>query len=108
MKCSKLFYFFILVFVIGCNNIDTKLEILDAEKMKVILLDFHTVEANIANQKLSGDSLAKTYRKNYSSIFAKHKINAVLFKKSLHYYTNKPNELDEIYTEIIQELNHKN
>jgi hypothetical protein len=58
--------------------------------------------------KISPDSSEVLYKKYYGQIFENHKINTNQFKKSLQYYTQHPEFMDQMYMKVVENLSIKN
>ena len=70
-----------------------------------ILQQIHLIEAEyelIKNkEKFAKDRL--NFR--YDSLFKACNTNELVFEKTLFYYSNKPEELEEIYTIVLEKIN---
>jgi hypothetical protein len=77
-------------------------DILPREKLIEVLVDVQLAEAKIQTENLMLKDSTKTIAYGYYKyIFNKHKIDSVVFKKSIIYYSQHLNELDKIYDEVI-------
>lgn len=103
------FYFFILfaMFLSSCKpQTDNKANpILEIDKMKVILMEIHISDA-IAEQKANGNrELEKSIaNKGFKQILKNHAISEKDFNTSFKFYQNKPEIVNKMYAEIIEEL----
>jgi hypothetical protein len=75
--------------------------------MILIFADMHLADAAIQSLKINNDSSKHLYQIYYSQIFNRYKINNALFKNSLQYYTQHPDEMDAMYMKVIEELGAK-
>ena len=80
--------------------------ILSEEQMVDVLVDIHLTEATL---KIANDSLARVsdtteLRNRFAQVFRKHDIEPDDFNASLNYYLEHIEEIDKIYTEVINRL----
>lgn len=68
------------------------------------MVDTHIFEAMADGQELSGDSLARFIKINYSEIFKKNGIQKDQFLRTFDYYEHNPGKMDELMTKVIDEL----
>ncbi len=73
--------------------------------MSALLKDLHLAQARIMLLNPIGDSLKRSYQREYAKVFAIHHTNTIVFKNSLQYYCNDPEKFDQVYNNIIVELN---
>lgn len=73
--------------------------------MSALLKDLHLAQARIMLLNPIGDSLKRTYQREYTKVFAIHHTNTAVFKKSLQYYCSDPEKFDQVYNKIIVDLN---
>tara|TARA_B100000900_G_C20468628_1_gene670358 strand:+ start:745 stop:990 length:246 start_codon:yes stop_codon:yes gene_type:complete len=70
-----------------------------------ILKSVQIVESKYQYQKVIDSEIAShNLKSNYDSIFTLHKINESLFIENLEFYSKNPKMLEEIYKDIINEL----
>lgn len=98
-------YFFLLfstqILFFGCKNEDQS--IWDHETTIEIFTEAQLIESKLsfhANDSKK-DSLSMVY---YDHLFAKFHTNQKEFDSVLQFYTNHPEKMEEIYTEIITKL----
>ena len=92
----------------SCNSIlnSKPLGTLSEEQMIDVLVDIHLTEATL---KIANDSLARVsdtaeLRNRFAQVFRKHDIEPDDFNASLNYYLEHIEEIDKIYTEVINRL----
>jgi len=78
-------------------------DIIPQEKMVILMTDVLILES-IYNQNKQGNDSTITVRDSYQNIFRKHGVTDSLFDKSFKFYTDNPEFLKEIYTEVITEI----
>jgi hypothetical protein len=95
----------ILCLLGACRKPETHLP---PDRMIPILADLHLADAY---SNMIRDSTHPNAEKNYDSlavwtnqIFAKHKITAKEFTKSLDWYRNRPVELDSLFAAVLPVL----
>ena len=108
-------YFFLVVFVvvvIACNHKPAEQlsdkDVIAKDEMIQLLADMHLADAAVQDLKINQDSSKVLYQKYYAQIFEKHKTNTKQFKKSLQYYTQHPEVMDQMYMKVIENLSIKN
>lgn len=80
--------------------------VLDKESMIDLLVDINIAEASLrygnVQHTMTGDS---TYQKSlYLEVFEKNKVKPDDFQKSLDYYSEHVDELNSIYTAVVEKL----
>jgi hypothetical protein len=92
----------------SCNSIlnSKPLGILSEEQMIDVLVDIHLTEATL---KIANDSLARVsdtteLRNRFAQVFRKHDVEPDDFNASLNYYLEHIEQIDKIYTEVINRL----
>ena len=102
------FLFIFLLFILSCNSNkntrDSNKDILDKNKLTLILKDIQIAEARTKLSKIHRDSLIYLNAIQYQAIFKKHKIQGDDFIESYGYYLQDPKELNEIYESILDKL----
>lgn len=81
-------------------------EYIQRDSMVTILADIHIAEARI----LSLNTGAGDKQKNasyYKYVFQKHAITPKQFKESLSYYSQSPELMNAVYTDVINELSRR-
>ena len=99
-------YFILLLFLLSCNTKDKDIpNILTREQMVDILTDIQIIEAKLAYEKKSAIKFEQLSKKYYESVFSKYNISREEFEESLFYYEKDIKELDNIYSDVITNLN---
>ena len=78
-------------------------EIIQPKQMEKGLFDIHIVDGYLSNipKQDSAKIIAAAY---YKGIYKKFNIDSALYNKSLNYYYKNPNELNKIYSNVINNL----
>jgi hypothetical protein len=95
------------VFLLACTSPKTEIptDILSETTFTNILKEVHLAEATFELHKTKGMENAKNeLAHNYSTIYKTHEITADDFDKTLDYYAQHPEQLEKIYTSVLEEL----
>ena len=95
--------FFVLSVIIGCKDDEIPKGIISKENMIGILVDMHITDAYL-NQVSNNDTLQMEAKSRYNYIFKQHQIDSVKFSKSLHYYSLKSKDLNDMYKKVMDSL----
>ncbi|MGB1205393.1 MAG: DUF4296 domain-containing protein [Chitinophagales bacterium] len=117
MKRLYQIYFLILLFISvflipACSNeapIDTTsfdyTAPIERETMIDIMIDIHLAEALANNTKLKREGVElKAIGQYYEDIFEAHQIDQEKFTMAFEYYTQRPNDFDLMYEELIDRM----
>ena len=97
----------ILLAVSACGSDKNSEEILDQQAMVSYLVDLHLTEAAITNLRLSPDSSKYIFAVYEQEILDRHNTTDSIFVRSYNYYLGRPEELQEIYTAVVDSLSLK-
>lgn len=100
MRIYKILFFLLTVFFVSCGK-KTPTGILSHEQMTALLVDMHIVDGSLFVIPQTPDSLYKYSAAKYQYVFKQHQTDSTQFKKSFKYYTNKPDELLDIYENVV-------
>jgi hypothetical protein len=111
MKLRFLSFLILMLLLGACRQRDVMngmpSNVLPRHKMIPLLVDIHLTEAalklNPSTAKPNDNKLY--YSSAYSPVFIKHGTNPDQFNRSMQWYTRHINLLEEIYTEVITNLN---
>ena len=95
------------VLLLACTTPKTEIptEILSETEFANMLKEVHLAEAAFELNKSKGVEAAKKALANtYSEIYSTHNINKDRFEKTLSYYANHPEELEQIYSKALNDL----
>ncbi len=96
-------FFLAAFFFVSCKS-DKPKGILSHEQMERVLTDIHIVDGSLTDKMMVPDTMFKYGNAEYMQIFQQHGFDSGDFKKSFKYYSNKPDELFEIYDKVTAEL----
>jgi len=106
MRIYKILFFLPLLFLLSCKD-EKAAGILSHEDMQALLVDVHIVDGTVFELSPEPDSLYKYTSGKYARVFQKHHTDSTQFKKSFSYYTNRPDELLEIYEKVVPAIKFK-
>jgi len=108
MRKYNLLFFSALLFLFACKWDKAPQGILPEDKMINVMTAMHIVDGSIFNINApNADSLYKYGYGRYVVLFKKYHTDSGQFKKSLRYYTQHPDELETMYTQIVKNLQDK-
>lgn len=93
--------------LLSCGAPKTKIpqDILSENSFIDLLKDIHLAEAKFELLKTKGMENAKNeLAHNYSAIYETHQITAYDFDKTIDYYAQHPEQLEKIYTRVLEQL----
>jgi len=107
----KKIYFISIALLFSCsdNNGETLDEkIISIDNFTIILEEIHLAEANFQLTKISNKNRAENNLTNeYNIIFIEYNTNREDFEESLLYYSERPEILENIYIEVLENLKEK-
>lgn len=98
---------FCLAILTSCSKSAIKIpdDVIHKDSMMFIMMDIHIAEAGV--KTLNADSVAINNKTYYEFIFKNHHVSEEQFRKSLTFYTDNPELLQEIYTKMTEEMSKK-
>lgn len=100
MRIYIILFFLPVLFLLSCKDKKDP-GILSHEDMQALLVDVHIVDGTLFEVPAFPDSLYKYSSGKYQRVFEKHHTDSTQFKKSFIYYTNRPDELFDIYEKVV-------
>jgi hypothetical protein len=103
----KIPIFILCLILLSCGDSKTEIpqDILSENNFISLLKDIHLAEAKFEIHKTKGMENAKNeLAHNYSAIYETHAITADDFEKTLDYYAQHPEQLEKIYTHVLEQL----
>jgi hypothetical protein len=103
----KIISFILSLILLSCGNPKTEIpqDILSENSFIILLKDIHLAEAKFELHKTKGMENAKNeLAHNYSTIYETHEITPDDFDKTLAYYAQHPEQLEKIYTSVLEQL----
>ena len=91
----------------SCHQEEKKAGILSHEEMVKVMTDIYVAEHKVTRLALRPDSSRIVFEKMRSKVFDQAGVPDSVFRKSFDYYVDKPLELEEIYTALVDSLNLK-
>jgi len=102
MRIYKSLFFLVLLVLTACSSKQTPTDIIPKDRMTYLLTDLHVVDGSLYSAPQMPDSLYKYSMGAYTAVFQKYHTDSVQFKKSFTYYTANPDQLDEIYDNVLK------
>ena len=90
--------------VVSCGGSEKPEQLLDREQMVAYLIDLHLTEAAITNIREKPDSAKYLFRIFEEDLQKQHNITDTAFVASYNYYLQNPDELQIIYTAVVDSL----
>lgn len=78
--------------------------ILPKDKMITILLDVHVAESSVNSRGMTNQQLNQLVAAKYDTVMKKNGTTFAVFKDSFSYYLHHPDQFEEIYAEIVNQL----
>ena len=103
----KIISFILCVTFLSCGSPQKNIpnDILSENIFIDLLKDIHLAEAKFDLHKTKGMENAKNeLAHNYSTIYETHEITPDDFDKTLDYYAQHPEQLEKIYTSVLEQL----
>ena len=101
-------FFLALLFLGACSGKEkTPAGIIKKDQMVGLLTDIHIVNGTLYMVPQMPDSLYKYGMGRYLIVFKKHHTDTTQFKKSIMYYASKPDELETMYQQVMNNLQAK-
>ena len=100
-----LFVLFFVVFTLSCNK-DKKKLIIPKKDFEEILVDIHLMDGLTRQHKIRNELAKENDSLNYyDAILRSHNYTRAQFDSSMVYYSENINKFDEIYENVLSELN---
>lgn len=104
--CTPFLFVFLIFMACGEEKNERPEKILSQHDMALVIADIQLVESVkriITNEfDFNGDSVDV-----YSPVFEQYGINRETFRESMRYYTQNPDQMEEIYQEVLVILSEK-
>jgi hypothetical protein len=107
MRYYIILFFLIPVFLLSCGKKEAPPGILKADNMVSLLTDVHLVDGSLYSVPQQPDTLYKVGLNKYLNVFKLHHTDSLQFRNSMQYYSMHPDEMEEIYTQVTQNLQNK-
>ena len=103
----KIYLSIVAFFLFFCSNPEEKIpkNILSQTAFETILKEVHLAQATFELNKAKDlESAKKELANSYFDIYKKYLISEDAFKENLNYYSENPEKLEHIYTNILEQL----
>lgn len=95
----------VLLFVVSCGHKRRPAGVLSHQQMVKVLSEIYITEEKVNRLALKHDSTVKVFDRLKGKMFDKLSTTDSTFKRSMNYYWNNPDELELIYTALVDSLN---
>ncbi len=103
----KIYFLILACLLYACSNTEEKIpeNILSETVFEDILKQIHLSEGAFElNKPKNMENAKSTLANNYTSIYSEYKISAIDFKNTFNYYSQHPEKLEKIYSNVLEEL----
>lgn len=102
---QKTIFFLLFVGLFACQNSqNNEVKILSPVQMAKVLSEIHLAESQIPHFVQFPDSAQKLYQAFEKKVFEKLGVDSAIYYQSYHYYINRIEEFEKIYTIVIDSL----
>lgn len=101
----RILVFLLIIISAACSSKEEIPEdVYSQAKMVDVLIDIHLLEQKLDQLGVTYDSQKVMYNHFEARIFEKYEVDSVAYKKSLNYYYQNVEYLEEIYEVIVDSL----
>ena len=95
----------VVVLLGACSSKEVPKEILTPGQMVPIFLDVYLAEGKVNDLKIKRDSSMALFEVYEQYIFEKHNVADSIYRQSMSYYYDHPDQLEMIYETVLDSLN---
>jgi hypothetical protein len=109
MRFYLILFFCVSVFFIGCKEDKTAIpdDVIQLHEMAALLTDIHIVDGSLTGVPQIPDSIAKHGLGLYLAVIKFHNTDTATFKKSMKFYSKRPDLMNALYAGIDGRLTKK-
>ena len=107
MHKYKSLFFSVMLFLVACGGNKIPDNIIKQDRMTGLLTEVHIVDGSMYNIVQVPDSIYKYGYGKYIAIFKKYNTDSVEFKRSMKYYSSRPELLQKIYEQVTANVKAK-
>ena len=96
--------FCVLFLLSACKWQTLPPDIWQKEQMAEFIIEAQLVKAKVDAQELPNQQKDSLYASSYEELFAYYNTTREIWQKNIEYYSEKPEEMDEIYKEVVLRL----
>lgn len=100
-------FFLILIFLPACKGDRNSAAIISHDRMINLLTDVHIADGSLYEVMQSPDTLYKYGIAKYINLFKSYHTDTAGFRKSMDYYSKRPEELIVMYDQVLKNLKMK-
>lgn len=91
--------------IFSCKQETSKQDVLPKQEVVKYLLEVYLAESKINQLSLTSDSARRIFKIMMPKIREKTGVSDTLVRRSLDYYADRPQDLQQIYTALVDSLN---
>ncbi|WP_339866246.1 DUF4296 domain-containing protein [uncultured Algoriphagus sp.] len=95
---------FCILSLLSCNSGNKPDGLLPQDKMVEVLIDIHLTEGLTSALPVAYDSSKVLYSLLEKEVFIKHEVSDSVFTQSMMYYLRDPDEMERIYSRVVDSL----
>jgi hypothetical protein len=95
----------VLIFTVGCKQEKTPAGILNKEEYAEYLVNVYVAEAKLNTFAITPDSAMRLFIPFEHSLVKKFDVSDSVIHKTYQYYLAHPDQLEEVFTSVIDTLN---
>lgn len=95
----------LIMMFMACSSEDVPEGVLTRDQMVPIFLDVYLAEGKVNNLKVKRDSSLALFEIYEQLIFEKHNVSDSIYRLSMSYYYDHPDQLEMIYETVLDSLN---
>lgn len=108
---NRLFFLLIILILVSCTGKKKEIvipeEVISVDTMKMLLVDFHIIEAAMFDRYVGKEGDEDSISQYYADAMAKYSVTREKFNESMFFYCQNPEIFQNIYAEVVVELNKK-
>jgi len=102
---KNLFFLIATCILLACNGkVEPPVGLLPKEKMVELLIEIHIADAKAKQLRTNKDSIQIVFKELEKGIFSDHKVEDSIYYMSYDYYLRDNNEIESIYSAVIDSL----
>lgn len=104
-KGCLIFSCLIFLLIASCKRQKSTADVLSSEEMVKVLSELYLTEEKVNKLDLNRDSAALVFSYFNDEVFEKLGTTDSVFRRSMDYYMDRPQEIEKIYAALIDSLN---
>jgi len=100
-------FILVLIFLSACRGHRDSADIISRNRMINLLTDVHVADGSLYQVMQNPDTLYKYGMAKYINLFKSYHTDTAGFRKSMEYYSRRPDELIVMYDQVLKNLRMK-